>query len=235
MLFALERRTWLVQWQSDKPQRAPCRMPKPRILPEEPLPRKRPRIARPLSLEDIRRWNPRLDDEQGPRAHLRPLAGLAGLLDDPAWTTRPAVHALDLVVDALAGTNTGREATAHWHRVSRQAVAERDLQLFSLDCSAEMLAASMWAGFFPFASEFRFPGRPLEQRGLLNLELGGPEIDRVDGDPGGRVVLDLSPESADRLAVGKRSLKKALGSYRLTVNGDFEGSWAAIVQAHGVD
>ena len=193
---------------------------------------KRLRAVRNLTLEEIRESNPELDDEQGARAFLWPIGSLAGLLDDPAWTERGALHILDRAVDVLSGVDTD---ASHWERASPASVEACDLQLFTLDTSPEMLAAASFAGFFTFASEFRFPGRPLEHRGLLNLELGGPEVTRQDGDPGGRLVLDLSPGSADRLVIGKRSLKKALSTYTLTVNRVFERSWAAIVHAHGID
>lgn len=193
---------------------------------------KRLRAVRNLTLEEIRESNPELDDEQGARAFLWPIGSLAGLLDDPAWTERGALHILDRAVDVLSGVDTD---ASHWERASPASVEACDLQLFTLDTSPEMLAAASFAGFFTFASEFRFPGCPLEHRGLLNLELGSPEVTRQDGDPGGRLVLDLSPGSADRLVIGKRILKKALSTYTLTVNRVFERSWAAIVHAHGID
>jgi Leu/Phe-tRNA-protein transferase len=139
-----------------------------------------------------------------------------------------------------------------WERESAITASPRDLQLFTLDTSPEMLAAALFAGFFPFASEFAFPGRPLQERGLLNLELAGPEIDWQEGDAGGRLVLDLSESSTDRLMLGKRSIKTVraavsngaaagVGSggpgtpYRLTVCAAFERSWQQIVAHHGVD
>ena len=67
-----------------------------------------------------------------------------------------------------------------------------------------MLAAALHAGFFAFGSEFSFPGRSLEERALLNLELGGPAREPSGEDTGGRIVLELS---RDPLTVGKRAVK----------------------------
>ena len=175
---------------------------------EAEMPAKRRRRLARITLETLRAANPKLDDEQGARAHLKPITGIGLLLQPNAWhPTASPLLALDAVVDALCGhtTNDGRD---WWERASRRRVVPRDLQLFSLDSSAEMLAAAMYAGFFPFASEFACAGRPLAERGLLNLELAGPEVNRQDGDPGGRLVLDLSPGSAQQLRIGKRSIKK---------------------------
>ena len=208
-----------------------------------PPPRKRRLV--PLNLASIRSANPELDDEQGPRAHLKPLGSLVSLLEN--WQKdAAALRALDAVVDALCGVVDSRNSS--WERKSRLKVVPCDLQLFTLDCSTDMLAAACYAGFFCFASEFAYPGRPLEQRGLLNLELAGPEVDRQEGDPGGRLILDLSSGSTDRLILGKRSIKSVQraggGSasdggggtpYRLTVCAAFERSWAAIVACHGID
>ena len=211
---------------------------------------KRQRKLPPLSLESIRRANPSLDDDQCSRAYLKPVSGIDSLLLPGHWSAAvPALQMLDKIVDALCGD---AEARHYWQRTSRTRVSPRDLQLFTVDTSAEMLAAALHAGFFPFASEFAFPGRPLAARGLLNLELGGPEIDRVHDDPGGRLVLDLSP-AADRLTLGKRSMKKVRAvvgggedddddagesagtPYRLTVCAAFERVWEQIVAQHGVD
>ena len=112
--------------------------------------------------------------------------------------------------------------------------------LYTTDASPDLLAAAVFAGFFPFASEYSFPGRPLAERGLLNLELGGPECDVRDGDPGGRLILDLAPGSTERLSVGKRSVKSCVdeagsSKFKLTVSSRFEESWEGIVAQHGVD
>ena len=151
-------------------------------------PRERTRRVVPLGLEAIRKANPDLEDEQGPRALLRPVAGLKtkDLLGPDGWYTEaaPLAH-LDRVVDALCGVpadnhhETGMEEKAAggagtaglWERRSAVVASPRDLQLYTLDASAQMLAAALHAGFFVFASEFSMPGRPLEQRGIINLEV----------------------------------------------------------------
>ncbi len=214
--------------------------------------RTRARRHVPIRLEAIRDANPQLEDEQGPRAHLGALNGLSKLLVHGGWREDAApLKALDRVVDALCGAaaDNGQEM---WERTSRTPASPRDLQLFTLDVSPEMLAAALFAGFFPFASEFAFPGRPLQERGLINLELGGPEVDRREGDPGGRLVLDLSDGSTDRLVVGKRCIKTVRAAvssedapaaghapagtaYRLTVCAAFERAWQQVVAHHGVD
>jgi hypothetical protein len=107
------------------------------------------------------------------------------------------------------------------------------------------------AGFFCFGSPYELPGRAAQDRGLLNLELGGPARDPSGEDPGGRIVLDLSggEPAGGRLTVGKRaakSVRRAAGGgagggggggfgYRLSVGEAFEQSWQAIVDAHGFD
>ena len=214
-------------------------------------PSKRSRRALPQPrLDAIRAANPDLEDEQGARAHLLPLQEIDLLLQPGCW--RPdasALQQLDLAVDLMCGKELTIADRRLWERTSRLPADPRDLQLFTLDSSPEMLAAALWSGFFPFASEYAFAGRALASRGLLNLELGGPEVDRQEGDPGGRLVLDLSQGSPDRLTLGKRSIKKVRSAhascegdhqvsgtpYRLTVCADFERSWEQIVAKHGVD
>ena len=218
--------------------------------------RTRARRHVPLRLEAIRNANPQLEDEQGPRAHLRPLHSLSQLLVHGGWSEDAApLKALDRVVDALCSA-AADDWQEMWERTSRTPASPRDLQLFTLDVSPEMLAAALFAGFFPFASEFAFPGRPLQERGLINLELGGPEVDRHESDPGGRLVLDLSDGSTDRLVVGKRCIKTVRAAvratvssedspaaghppagtaYRLTVCAAFEHTWQQVVAHHGVD
>ena len=214
--------------------------------------RTRARRHVPLRLEAIRDANPQLEDEQGPRAHLRALHGLSQLLVHGGWSEDAVpLKALDRVVDALCGA-AADDWQEMWERTSRTPASPCDLQLFTLDVSPEMLAAALFAGFFPFASEFAFPGRPLQERGLINLELGGPEVDRREGDPGGRLVLDLSDGSTDRLVVGKRCIKTVRAAvssedapaaghaptgtaYRLTVCAAFERAWQQVVAHHGVD
>jgi hypothetical protein len=67
-----------------------------------------------------------------------------------------------------------------------------------------MLAASLYAGLFAFGSEFAMPGWPLEQCGMLNLELGGPEREPTEENPGGRIILDML---SDSLLISKRAIK----------------------------
>ena len=92
---------------------------------------------------------PSLDDEQGARAYLKPLQGVAGLLA-PWKGDAPALRALDKVVDALCGD--GGDGSRLWERTSRTRVDPRDVMLMSIDHSAPMLAAAVHCGFFPFAS-----------------------------------------------------------------------------------
>jgi hypothetical protein len=151
-------------------------------------PRERTRRVVPFGLEAIRQANPDLEDEQGPRALLRPVAGLKtkDLLGPDGWYAEaaPLAH-LDRVVDALCEAPAddhhergmeekaagGAGAAGLWERRSVVVASPRDLQLYTLDTSAQMLAAALHAGFFVFASEFSMPGRPLEQRGMINLEV----------------------------------------------------------------
>ena len=153
----------------------------------------------------------------------------------------------DEIVDELAGLPTSAAVAARYVRVSAQSMPPTKLQLYTLDDSPAMLAAALHAGFFVFGSEFELPRRPLEERGLTNLELGGPEIEPQGEDPGGRIVLDLSPGADDRLVVGKRSIKTVRRAgdddggaaagfrYRLSVNEAFDRVWDEIVATHGVD
>ena len=192
-------------------------------------PSKRARTSSALSISAIRRANPKLDDEQGPRAQL-----LAASTND----------SLDEEADYLCGHAQHAALVA---RKSSTAASPSELMLYTTDDSAEMLAAAIHAGFFCFASEFRMKGRRLEARGLLNLELAGPNLEPTGEIPGGRIVLDLTPAAISRLVVGKRSIKtiRPLGAsssdgergfaYRLTVHTAFERTWAAIVEEHGVD
>ena len=172
------------------------------------------RLPPPLTLQAIRAANPELDTVQGPRAPLPPVG--AG---------QEVALALDAAADGLCAS-------------------EEALQLYSVDASPSLLAAALRAGFFAFGSEFEYPGRGLADRGLLNLELAGPEREPQGEEVGGRIVLDLSEGSSQRLIVGKRAaatVRPATGAsgsgfrYRLSVNSAFERSWQACVDAHGTD
>jgi hypothetical protein len=212
--------------------------------------RKRRRLS-PLSLEAIRAANEDLDDVQGARAYLKPLPHVHTL--SSAWQPDAT---MDAIVDVLSGVqDKAGSVQCMWERKrgSRGRVNPRDLQLYTLDFSPENLAAALWAGFFVFGSEYSFVARPLEERGLMNFELAGPEVKRDDAvDPSGRLILDLSPGSAQRLALGKRSVRTVSVSaarredapgggsgggtvYRLSVCRAFERSWEAIVSEHGID
>jgi hypothetical protein len=181
-------------------------------------------VLPPLTLGAIRSANPDLDTVQGPRAPL-PL--------------RPTGHSLWQALDAHADSLCAHPTA---------------LQYYSADASPSLLAAALHAGFFAFGSEFRCPGRGLAERGLLNLELGGPEREPRGEEVGGRIVLDLSAGSTQRPRVGKRAAAsvrpaaaQAAGAaagaaatgggfrYRLSVGSAFERSWQACVDAHGVD
>jgi hypothetical protein len=79
---------------------------------------------------------------------------------------------------ALCGTSGDEyDVTRMWEWESVFPVSSRDLPLFTLDTSPEILVTVLFEDFFPFVSEFVFPDRPLQERGLINLELAGPEID----------------------------------------------------------
>lgn len=206
----------------------------------------RPRRISALTIAALRRANPNLDDEQGPRALLLP----------PSANTAAALERhLDEAADALASEFDNRPAqVAHPELLARESdapVPASMLQLYALDDSSAMLSAALRAGFFCFGSEFHMPGRPIEERGLLNLELAGPAIEPCGDEIGGRLVLDLTPGSGQSLVVGKRSIKTVASAtstpsaaapsssggfqYRLTVNRAFDRSWATIVASHGVD
>ena len=106
------------------------------------------------------------------------------------WRHR-ANDGLDAAADYLCGTHAQHAALVA--RKSSTAASPSELMLYTTDDSAEMLAAAIHAGFFCFASEFRMKGRRLEARGLLNLELAGPNLEPSGEVPGGRIVLDLTP------------------------------------------
>eukprot|EP01051_Picozoa_sp_SAG22_P001965 SAG22_NODE_83_length_21704_cov_58.556584_8_plen_490_part_00 len=203
----------------------------------------RPRPARPVDLARIRAANPGLDDVQGPRAALLPA--------EPAVLRR---H-LDGAVDLLSGAAAPDPAMGLIERESDEPRPPTELQLYSIDDSPELLAAAVWAGFFCFGSPYELPGRNELDRGLLNLELGGPAREPSGEDPGGRIVLDLS-SGCEQLVVGKRATKSvrpvvaaASGggdgggggggggpfAYRLSVNEAFDRSWQAIIDCHGFD
>ena len=129
-------------------------------------PAKRARTSTALSISAIRRANPTLDDEQGPRAQL---------------LAAPTVDSLDAAADYLCGTHAQHAVLVS--RKSATAASPSELMLYTTDDSAEMLAAAIHAGFFCFASEFRMKGRRLEARGLLNLELAGPTSSRPANCP----------------------------------------------------
>ena len=219
-----------------------------RSAPSKPPARaKRLRSAAPLDLGSIRKRNPDLDDEQCPRACLSALPKHSGLLQQTdRWTAdAPPLRMIDHVVDMLCEPAANApESEDLLDRLSSEQVPLSALQLYSTDSSAEMLAAALYGGFFPFGSEFKYPGRALANRGLLNMELGGPEgLDPVEYPdlPGGRIILDLS-RGSDQLIVGKRSLKTVQAvdggsgfAYSLTCNTVFEDSWARVVEEHGID
>ena len=163
-------------------------MSKKRAAPVPPG-QKRLRSSGPLTLAALRRANPELDDLQGPRAHLAPIQGVAAFFEPNGWDAPVAL--LDNVVDCLAGAKQALPP-AFERPLSTTTVPTTALQLYTLDSSPAMLAASLFAGFFVFGSEFNMPGRPLEERGLMNLELGGPGREPEGEDPGGRIVLDLT-------------------------------------------
>ena len=212
--------------------------------------RTRPRrscSAKILSLEALRRANPTLDDEQGHRARLLNIEGITDLISSVAsWRNAKRSNGplcvLDDIVDALAAPQLTRFAHERLERVSSVQVPLCKLQLYTLDNSIGMLAASLYAGLFAFGSEFAMPGWPLEQRGMLNLELGGPEREPTEEDPGGRIILDML---SDSLLISKRTIKtvraKGYGgeergfAYRLAVNSQFEVVWKTIVEEHGTD
>ena len=222
---------------------------------------KRPRRRRPLSVDYVRRANPELDDVQGARAHLALTVGIAdaALECGGCWHDSDAIgsplRALDEAAASLAtGSGVGPPIVRRGSTVPRTR-----LMLYTFDESPGFLAVALRAGFFCFGSEFSLPGgQPIQERGMLNLELAGPALEPSGEEAGGRIVLDLAPGSGQSLVVGKRSIKTvrekpsavssstsfgigeplpAGGSfcYELTVNRAFAHSWDTIVQAHGVD
>jgi hypothetical protein len=151
-------------------------------------------------------------------------------------------HTLDEVADLLA-SGGACTTSALYTRESDQAVPPTCLQLYTNVISAAVVSAAVRAGFFVFGSEFKLARRALEDRALLNLELGGPAREPSGEDVGGRIVLDLAAGSDQHLVVGKRSIKtvRSVGGsadargepYRLTVNRAFAQSWAAILRDKG--
>ena len=167
----------------------------------QPRERARRRLA-PLTIETIRASNPRLEDVMGARALLRPIARLHTLLNPGCWhPDEPPLASIDGIVDALCGDGPSSISSDGdrrcWERAS--AANPRDLMLFTPESTPQMLAAALHAGLFPFATAVACPGRPLEARGLLNLELSGPEVSRQDGDPGGRNAMTQLGPPASRL------------------------------------
>ena len=192
--------------------------------------KKRPRKASKKqalpSLAAILRANPELDDEEGPRACLLPVPGADNaLLATDGWVPGcAALRAMDAAADALCGRAITAETPA-FTRTSAVVVPAAELQLYTVTPSAGLLAAALHAGFFCFASELRdlpVKGGPSgrkrqaahRDRAVMNFELGGPAVEpnAETGAPGGRVILDLSRGSRDRLVVGKRSLKSVAKS-----------------------
>lgn len=135
------------------------------------------------------------------------------------------------------------------------------MQLCTTDFRPSFVSRAIFAGLFPFASEVEhFPGKPLEERCLLNLELGGAgrerDASRVN-DCGGRVVLVAEEPSVsagaatvnDRetspsppvlpLHVGKKTIRALRaggpGSLAIRLTTDTTAVLESLVKTHGVD
>ena len=192
-----------------------------------------------MSMEEIRAANPTMDEDYGHRAELL-LPAPPKALSAVEW---------DGLVDSLVSRKARRPPRAMLRRVQPPRGFHRlpaldplgVLSLYTLDGSAATLAAAVHAGFFPYAVPYEIDGAadgtgagsaaaaaaaspvPLEQRGLLSLELGGRGRERRgEMDPGGRIVLVASSEEEQQqqqreggglpvsrlgLSVGRKSLK----------------------------
>lgn len=138
----------------------------------------------------------------------------------------------------------------HRRRGLKRARPER-MQLCTTDFRPQFVARAVFAGFFPFASEIEhFPGRCLEDRCLLNLELGGKgRTPTASGDSGGRIVLAPNEETQGTALLPLRVGKKTLRALRRDCGNDGPSSWTLrchthdsmtavldrLVRAHGVD
>jgi hypothetical protein len=138
-----------------------------------------------LDEEAVRAANPTLDDIQGPRAWLFhcPLLLPATSATSTTTSTR-ASHAevvewIDQLVDHQCTGQTSHNASERYSRCSntkgkaKKALGGQSVQLYTNDFSAAFLSPALAAGYFCFGSELEYPGAPLHERALLNLELCG--------------------------------------------------------------
>ena len=186
----------------------------------------------------LRSANPDLDEIQGHRAFLPPGHGYT-------------CSQLDELVDRMAGTDSTdsrkrkRSLQIMLSRSSRKTLDYSRLMLVTNDWSPLFVARAVYAGFFPFASEVECAEdeQPLEERCLLNLELGGEyrEPSGEHADMGGRIVLRRRPDGAFPLKVGKKTIKMLrVARGRGTAFTFRAGASMAVVldrlrAAHGVD
>jgi len=117
--------------------------------------------------------------------------------------------------------------------------------LYIVHPTAQILSSAIVAGFFCFGTDFKWPGKALQSRGLLSIELAGEFREPRGEEPGGRVIL----HRLEDLVVGRKTVRavtdypapdelKATSSrrmYRLRVADDFYKVWEQCVAAHGID
>mmetsp|Transcript_18129 Transcript_18129/g.26264 ORF Transcript_18129/g.26264 Transcript_18129/m.26264 type:complete len:413 (-) Transcript_18129:98-1336(-) len=212
--------------------------------------------------ECIREHNPNLDEIQGHRAFVSP-----GNYSIDSWDAL-----IDLMVKGRRKTTTTtynlkkrkrgdaqnmKKTTAHVpfrRRHGMPRVQPERMMLCTTDFRPSFVAHAVFAGFFPFGSEIEcFPGKSLESRCLLNLELGGKgrlATTAYHNDGGGRVVLsdivygegsnvDDSQRSPLPLHIGKktiRALRKEPDSFKIRIGGSERKSLVnRLVDIHGVD
>jgi len=116
-----------------------------------------------FNIVEIRKKNDDLDWVQGPRAHLSKVDALS-------------ITALDALVDHLCrkGVVSPIKYEHEGGKKRKRAGANPlSLQFYTCDISSKVLGMAIYAGFFPFGSEFAYEDKPLCERGVLNLELAG--------------------------------------------------------------
>lgn len=172
------------------------------------------------SIARLREHNPHIDTEQGPRAYLVP-----GNYGREQWDS--------LVESMVTGTRPANGGGGiPFERAGAAPPSMRTLRFYTTDWRPSLVGAAVRAGFFPYASAFEFPGKPFEERCLLNLEVSGARRQKTSSDPGGRVILD----DIRKLRVGKKTLKIAKKNlFVLTCSRDMENVLRMIVSKHGVD
>lgn len=194
---------------------------------------KRRRVAKDAAwfvIDTIRAHNPDLDEEQAHRAYLCTNNRLHYTVQD--W---------DNLVNYICGDNDA-PLRMRFERKSYVPLQPTELQLYTTSFDTGTINNAVYAGFFLFGSEFVFPGKPLEDRSFLNMELTMGE-----GKENGRVML----EGGKNVKLGKKFLHglrdqlkhpdthppaaRPQNRYHMSVNTCFDKVCDRIIEQHGID